>query len=283
MKMKKTIYILAIIGLILGACDKIDEPFLEETGSGPGPDPVEKVRKVVLEEFTGHICVNCPEATKLARDLKTVFGEQLILISIHAGDLAVPQGAPYETEYRTQAGTDIYNYYAPIGVPTGMVNRMPYQGSTVLFKDSWEPAIQELLDTDPEAFIEIENEYYDESRKLDIHVHAEFLETLDIKVNLSVLIIESGMISAQKNDLASIGDVPDILDYEHAHVLRTAVNGTWGEELYDSPESGMLLHKDLTITLDNGWDADKIEIIALLLNGDTYEVIQAEEIGLNFQ
>jgi hypothetical protein len=58
-KMKKAIYILAVIGLILGACDKIEEPYLVKT-DGSGPAPGEKVRKIILEEFTGHICVNCP-------------------------------------------------------------------------------------------------------------------------------------------------------------------------------------------------------------------------------
>jgi|GEM_PF-3336549 len=115
----------------------------------------ENLTKVILEEFTGHICVNCPEATILAHDLKESFGEQLILLSIHAGDLAVVGDAPFDTDYTTEAGNAIYNYYAPVGVPTGMVSRSDYQGSTVLFKDSWEPAINASLEMAPSATIEI--------------------------------------------------------------------------------------------------------------------------------
>ncbi|MBE9483961.1 MAG: Omp28-related outer membrane protein [Bacteroidetes bacterium] len=275
--MKKTIYILAIMGLLFGACDKIEEPYLVET-DGSGPVPGEKVRKVLLEEFTGHICVNCPEATKLANDLKLVFGEQLVLLSIHAGDLAIPSGTPYTADYRTPTGTGMFNYYQPMGVPMGMVNRSPYQGSTVLFKDSWEPAIQDLIDIPPDAFIEIETVYNDGTRKLDIHVHTEFLKDLDRTYNLSVFIMESGIVSAQKNDEASIGPSPDWFDYEHNHMLRKSLNGTWGDFLADQPASGTIMSKDYSITLDAEWEAGQCGVIAIALDSETYEILQVEEV-----
>ena len=106
----------------------------------------EHTRVVLLEEFTGHLCVNCPEATKLSNDLKETYGNKLLLLAIHAGDLAEPSTAPYDNDLRTTAGTSIYNYFAPIGVPTGMVNRTEFGGSVVLFKDSWEPAIKALIE-----------------------------------------------------------------------------------------------------------------------------------------
>lgn len=274
--MKKTLYILAIMGLLFGACDKIEEPFLEESGgAGPGPDI--KLKKVVLEEFTGHLCVNCPEATQLARDLKVVYGDQLVLISVHAGDLAVPGEAPYDADYLTPAGTDIFNYYDPVGVPTGVVSRSDYEGSVTLFKDQWEPAIQALLEQDPVIYMDIETEYNEGNRNLNIHVHAEFLADHGEAVNLSILITESGVISAQKNDMASIGDVPDILNYEHQHLLRKAVNGTWGDLLTETVVGGTTMTKDYSLTLDNGWDAENISVVALAIDSDTYYVIQAEE------
>lgn len=278
--MKKTIYLLAIIGLIFGACDKIDEPYLEETGGSP-PPPEQKVRKVLLEEFTGHLCVNCPEATKLANDLKQVYGEQLVLIAIHGGDLSVPSEAPYDADFRTQAGTDIFNQYQPIGVPTGLVNRTTFDGNTVLFKDSWEPAIQELLDKPASAYIEIEPAYNAGTRKLDLHVHTEFLENLTARCNLSVLIIESGIISPQKNDLASIGPTPDWLDYEHRHMLRGAVNGSWGGLLVEDPLAGDVMTKDLSVILDTELDAQNVAVVAILLDADTHEIYQVEESHIN--
>lgn len=277
--MKKTIYILAVIGLIIGGCDKIEEPYLVKT-DGSSPAPGEKVRKIILEEFTGHTCNNCPEATFLANDLKQVFGEQLILLSIHAGDLAKPGNAPYEAEYRTSTGTALYNFFQFEFVPIGMVNRTPYGGGIALYKDIWEPAIQELVDLPPEAYIEIENTYNENTRDLEIHVHAEFLADLSKKCNLSVFIIESGIVSAQKNDNPSIGDTPNWLDYEHMHMLRSSLNGTWGDELVDQPTAGIIITKDYAVTLNSAWEAANCAIIALILDAESNEVLQAEEMHI---
>jgi hypothetical protein len=112
-------------------------------------------RVILLEEFTGHLCVNCPEATMLAHDLKQSYGDKLLLLSIHAGDLAKPSAAPYERDFLTPPGTAIFNHFAPIGVPTGMVNRTESGGSVVLFKDGWESAIQALVDLSQEVSIDI--------------------------------------------------------------------------------------------------------------------------------
>ena len=277
--MKKTLYLFALLGLLFGACDKIDEPYLEPTGStGGGPGPSEKIRKVLLEEFTGHICVNCPEASLLAQDYLAVYGDQLILMAIHAGDLAVPGEEPFDADYRTVPGTEIYNQYQPIGVPTGMVNRTAYEGGgTVLFKDQWEPAIQSFIDIPPDAYIEMELTYDDASRKLDITADCEFLNDLSQNTNLSLFIVESGIVSAQKNDDENTGPVPIWYDYEHKHLLRAAVTGTWGEALASNPSAAQMITKDYSTTLSSDWDVSQLTVIAVIIDADTHEVIQAEE------
>jgi thiol-disulfide isomerase/thioredoxin len=44
-------------------------------------------RRVLLEDFTGHTCNNCPAAAVIAEGLQTFYGEdQLILVGVHAVD-----------------------------------------------------------------------------------------------------------------------------------------------------------------------------------------------------
>jgi hypothetical protein len=132
-----------------------------EQGLNEAPAKQDK-RVALLEEFTGHLCVNCPEATRLANDLKQIYGDQLLLLAIHAGDLAEPSNEPYQDDLRTEAGTAIYNNFAPIGVPTGMVNRSDYLGSVVLFKDNWQPAIKSQVEQPQQASISIDIELAEE-------------------------------------------------------------------------------------------------------------------------
>jgi hypothetical protein len=278
-KIKKYILAITAIAFVLAACDKIDEPYLEEVGgTGPGPGPGDKVRKVLLEEFTGHKCPNCPEGTSLAHDLQLQYGEQLILISVHAGGFSTPEDAPYDADYRTQAGTDLANNFQVQFYPSGMINRTNYNGFPVMPISFWQDAIEEIIHEAPDVYITIESNYSDTDRKLTATVNTEILNDLTGNYNLSFFIVESKIVSAQKNDDENYGPVPDILDYEHNHLLRGAVSGTWGVELATGGvSSGEEISKDFNVTLDQDWDENNISVIAIVFDTDSEEVLQVEE------
>ena len=46
-------------------------------------------RRVLLEDFTGQKCRNCPKAHREISSLKEVYGDNLIAVSIHAGGYAL--------------------------------------------------------------------------------------------------------------------------------------------------------------------------------------------------
>ena len=84
-KISGILALLALSALLITSCDIIEEPFLVPVaGSNDTIPVVEKVRKVLLEDFTGQKCPNCPEAAEIAHNLKTIYGEQLILLTVHA-------------------------------------------------------------------------------------------------------------------------------------------------------------------------------------------------------
>ncbi|HSG68065.1 MAG TPA: hypothetical protein VK994_05110, partial [Bacteroidales bacterium] len=59
-----------------------------------------------------------------------------------------------------------------------------------------------------------------------------------------------------------------------------SMNGAWGELLAEVPEVGMILHNDFSINLSENWNADNIGIVVLVIDSETYEVFQAEEISI---
>ncbi|MFW6019944.1 MAG: hypothetical protein ACOCPM_05120, partial [Bacteroidales bacterium] len=67
--------------IFFNSCDQIDPPYKENITF----ENKDTVRNVVLEEFTGHLCVNCPSAGAIIHDMKDTYGENLIVISVHAG------------------------------------------------------------------------------------------------------------------------------------------------------------------------------------------------------
>ena len=272
----RTFLISTILVVFIAGCDIVEEPYLEKVGTiKPPPDTGQIVRKVLLEDFTGHKCPNCPEAAALIHDqLMPVFGEQLIVISVHAGNFAEPSpSGDFTADYRTSVGNDLNSYFPIPGYPTGMVNRKVYKGNTVLYIGDWQGAIQAQVDLPVQADIVITNEYNASTRELTCTLESTFLENLSGTYNICAFLTESGIISAQQNE--SQVD----LDYVHNHMLRASLNGTWGELVGEDglAVADAVLTDEFSITLNDGWNAENCSVVAFIYSNDSKEIVQAEE------
>ena len=50
--------------------------------------PASAERNVLIEDFTGQRCVNCPAATKKIEELHSQYGDRIIPVAIHSGPFA---------------------------------------------------------------------------------------------------------------------------------------------------------------------------------------------------
>ena len=273
MRYIKTLFTILAFSLFIISCDKIDEPYTKKNNGGGDTNNV--VRKVLLEDYTGHKCVNCPAAAIIAHDLKDYYKERLIIMSVHAGYFAMPSSSgDYSYDFRTPVGNELDQYFgiSNIGNPNGMVNRKKISGSQVINPNNWGTAIGDIIDLPPDASISIENTFNNTSRKLSMNVETKLLNQISGNYSLCVYILEDSIVAAQKNNDPAVGDTPDILDYVHRHVLRGSVNDTWGESIGTETAA-----KNYSYTLNAEWDADNCYILAFIYNDDSKEIIQAEE------
>jgi hypothetical protein len=269
----KTFFISLVVAALVAGCDIVDEPYLVEIGS-VGPEPGEKVRKVLLEDFTGQKCPNCPEAAEIAHNLQDLNPDQIVILTIHAGFWAVPSSSGnFTADYRTSVGDDLNSSFNIEYNPTGMINRTEYDGTRTLTPDKWEGAVNAQLDMPAQAWIVITNEYGTSNRKLICSVESTFLENLDGTYKICAFLTESGIISPQQTE--------DGIDttYEHNHVLRASLNGTWGDLVGGDgmAVANNKLTDEFEINLDNAWNAENCNIAAFIYNTESLEVIQAEE------
>ncbi len=290
--MKNLVYIVISVFvftlLLTTACDKVDPPYMEDNS---GVVVGDTVRKVLFEDFTGHECVNCPSAHKTIEDLQRVYGDRIIVIAEHVGFFAKPKATPFDYDFRTTEGTDIATFFgaftAPL--PKGMVNRKKSNGSYLIDKAEFGTSISLALDsmpTKPDIYIQLSASYNSTDSMIDVDVNLTALKNLPTgKYNLSVLITESKIIQPQKNSDSNIGNVPEILDYEHNHVLRGAVNSTWGEEFTNGAiTNGQKFTKTYSnYKIGKDWIPNNIHIVAFVYYADGANdkvVIQAEQIDL---
>ena len=277
---KKTIAASLAIGLVLAGCDIVEPPYL--TGDGPGYGNGETVRTVLLEEFTGHQCPNCPEGSAMAQALKDFYGHRLVIVSIHAGFFAMPTGQPFNYDFRTPTGQELNSYFGITFNPVGMVNRSPVDGSHLIPPSGWGSAISQIVEQEPEVSIAINLNYQASNRQLQVSATTTLLQSLQGDYYLTLYLVEDGIIKPQKtNDPAYENGV--IMDYEHKHVLRAAINHTWGEKILDGGGlPGEQLAGNWNITLDNEWNPANCSVVVFVYSGQDLSVLQAAKKKISF-
>lgn len=257
------------------SCDKVDEPFTKKLEIDSTI-----TKTVLLEDYTGHQCVNCPEAGELSHNLKANFKENVVVIAVHAGWFAQPTpSGDFTADYRTEEGEEWNTTFGVSSYPNGMVNRKGFSsGTNVLSIGAWSDAIITALHEPALLDLSINNEYNSASRELSVTVETEFLGNVNKNLKLVVVLTESGIVSPQKNNNAEIGATPVILNYVHDHMLRDCINGTWGTEIASAGTANEdLISKSFTYVIPANFVAENCDVVAFVYDTDTKEVIEAAE------
>lgn len=236
-------------------------------------------RRVLVEEFTGVKCVNCPEGSKKIEELVAQHGEYIIPISIHSGFFSNPYDSSLY-DFRTPQGTNLEsNLLGPVsGYPAATVNRTLYGNETELpiSLSKWAGyIIQDILQA-PKVEVDITPTYDTTSRQLSVTVDLDFAETVTEPLGISVVITEDDIVDYQldKGGLKS--------DYNHKHVLRTMLTNYAGDAIaIGQTKAGSTPSFTYTFTLPPNWNEDKCEIIAFVSHkGAKLDVLQANKVQL---
>lgn len=275
MKTPHTLVISLIFATVfITACDIIEPPFKQQTGQIGTAE-----RKVLLEDYTGHTCVNCPTAALLSQNLKNIYGDKLIVMDVHAGYFARPQSAPFNADYRSQAGEawDQFFNISANGNPNALINRMKNNTFWHFPPGSWSTRVAEAMQGEATAKIELNTTFNASSRRLDITAKTIFVSARQGSVKLQVCLVEDSLVSAQRNNDPNAGTTPLIEQYVHRHVLREAVNGIWGDPILSNPQPGNSATKSYQLTLPSAYKAEHCSVVVFVYDAETYEVLQVEE------
>jgi len=279
---KSTTVVFALLSFL--ACDNVNKPYLEDNGGKCGNGNLSiPIKKILLEDYTGHTCGNCPRAAEQTELLIETYCDHIIPISVHVGFFAEPySNGKYTYDFRTDAGEEWSEFFgnSSAGLPNGMVNRMEYNSTEILAYETWAAAVEQILLEVPTIDINISNNYSNTNRELNTSIDINFLSSIAGNLNLSILIVEDSIVNWQKdydyNDINNQGN-KDIENYIHRHVLRDAVNGTWGDAIVkNNIEKGETIKKTFKYTLNPDWNYKNCSIVAFVYNIDSKEIMQAE-------
>jgi hypothetical protein len=282
MKFVKALFIIAVplVALFFSSCDKIKTPYATAkhgniTDTVMNWDSVVPVKRVLLEDYTGHKCVNCPEASIIAHSLEASSGGKLIVLAVHAGFQALPGTGEYAPDYRSAAG-EVWNVDFGINSinPLGMVDRKEFDGTRVLSKDVWSNDVTIALNENPGVLMMMTNSFDTNNSTVSSFIYSKFLSPLPGAYTITVCVVEDSLISGQKNNNPNVGPTPDIHNYVFMDVLRGTVNGNYGEILTGTVDPSLTYMGKFSVLFVPSWVAKNCSILAFVSKSDTKEIIQ---------
>lgn len=175
-------------------------------------------RTVLLEDFTGQNCTNCPEAHRIIESLEEQYGDNLVAVSIHAGHFGISAANTRYTGLMQAEGQSYNDRYGIDEYPSGVVDgKLP-----VLTCDQWPTAVYNDISKPTPLTIGLSAVCNEGVISIDCSL--ESAENLD--GDLFVWIVESNIVARQEDK-----DKGRINDYVHNNVFRACVNGLDGENL----------------------------------------------------
>ena len=247
--MKKNIFILLLSLPLLFSCSDVipeGERYEELT-------QIEPKRNVLIEDFTGQNCTNCPKAHKVIADLQELYGNYIVAVAIHAdlgsGMFGIAEDNDDNIVGLMQPEGDLYAaHWGVRSLPSGLINRT----SGLIKHTEWAAYSRQEFAKESQADIELTTEIVDG----DIAIRTEVQSTTLLKGKLQLWITESNITAQQEN-----GGTHDN-NYIHHHVYRTSVNGIWGEEIVLTTDSPTVCQH--TIALRDNWDTANLSIVAFV-------------------
>lgn len=263
MLLKKLILPIAMLG-VLTACDDIAADdryqYLE---------PIEPRRVVLLEEYTGQLCVNCPDAHNIIEQLDQQYHD-FIPVSFHCG------GPAFSIQQNDPAWGGIVGLATPLseqyGAAAGVTNALPKgrvdRIGALENPPQWAEAVRRQMVIDTEVQM-IPYGYLTDDNTILFQVNMISNLPLD-NARLQLWVVE--------NDIKALQMMPDgsvNMDYVHNNVFRADVNGFGGEPI--SLQAGVYCSKDYTIDVAPEWVGENLSIVAFIYN-DT-GVLQATRVS----
>ncbi len=245
----------------------------------PTITPIETDRRVVIEEFTGVRCVQCPGGSLELQNLIATYGEDKVIpISIHAGFFSPPY-SDSNYDFRTPEGDFLETHIGPLsGFPCAVINRRLFSGQPELPitpASAWNGYLLQELGSEPQCEVELTHTYDSTSRLLNLDVETSFLADVSDAVGITVMLTESGVLDKQ---LTPAGFEAT---YEHKFILRKTLTAFDGDAITSSTNFGDIINTNYSYTVPSNFNAAKMKVIAFVhRTGSDKSVLQANLVDL---
>ena len=201
-------------------------------------------RKILIEEFTGLHCPNCPAGHKIANEIQASYPEDCFLINVHAGTLAKPYNG--EVDLRSAYGEDLAAQAKVSAIPSVSVNRHIFPGQNgwaITGRNYWTEYAEEILDmtsyvnAGARATVNWENS----TLKVEVQLYYSGEAPPSLTQNrIHIALLQNNIEGTQHGAEANPAQVLPNGNYLHGHVLRDLLTGMEGAAVNIPGKGGFL-------------------------------------------
>ena len=248
-------------------------------------------RVVLIEEYTGVTCPNCPNGHALVATLQAQYAGRLLAVSYY-GDVS-PQAKPIEghtkEDFRITDAVDIAStiFGGVAGLPIAGIDRVKKGADVLVFQNFWAGDVEKRMAVASPVNVSVTSQWSAGDRTAIIRVSVAYTSAVTKKQALTLMLTENDLVDAQEsvNPDPNSNDPLILENYTFKHVLRDIITPVTGEAMLDEfaiKEAGRVYERTFVYPVSDKWKADKCTLIAIVHNAETdnKEVVQAAEAKL---
>lgn len=244
-------------------------------------------RVVLIEEFTGVTCPQCPAGHRALKSILAANAGRVAIVGIQP--IGNAQSRPFNKDgivtrrdNRTQAGTDIGSaiYGGVAALPQAGIDRMADGGavSALFLRTDWSTRVDERKAMGTKANVSISTEFSSSTRQAAVTVKVAYTDAVSMQQRLTVAITENKVIDVQE-----LGEAPGHEDdYDHEHVLRDILTTATGSSILNGMTTipaGQVYERTFIYTVPPDFNPDNMNVVAYVSNNEptNQDVVQAAE------
>ncbi len=230
-----------------------------------------QTKQVLLEEFTGVRCVNCPEADSLIADLLDKH-DNLIALSYHNGNFAIPYGNDRDLSCNEASKLD--DFLGPVsGRPVATIDRKTFNAESELLLGTgkWANYVSQRTQSSTPVNLDLATRYEDSTRNLSLEVSVHYTSPENQTNRLTVAIAENDIKTKQ-----ALGGGKKDSSYIQEHVLVGTLTSAKGTAFNNNLEKGRTILKSYEQKLPEEWVAQNCKVVAFVSrSGSSKTILQA--------
>ena len=238
--------------------------------------PSAQQKVVLIEDFTGVRCINCPDGHQQAANIENTNPGRVVAVSLHSDFLGVAYtGQP---ELRIPEAQSLEDLLGPAPAkPVAAIDRVLFSGETSVlqFLQQWSGRTNERLTQNVPVNIEIENilETLDTARNLKVKIKATYLQNITADNRLTIMLAEENVVAAQLTNSGVDSN------YVHKNVVRAFLTRFNGDVLNAELTTGRVFEKEYTLNnLPQNWKLNDLKVVALIHNFVTNKEVQQTQV-----